>query len=337
MGDLSNYMVGDYRDLMSYSDMVKKYGLTKMSPLIITVSITGGQHGAEANPNLPEEPHAQAQSTLDAYNAGASLVHIHRRSPENPAIDTKKAEEYLEVNRLVRAKCPDIIINNTCIGGHTVDTQNMTMSDLLHVSCAARPEVASIDITTTTQRMNLGARSAEIGGERPAFVKKFDLMNTDEDIVELLKYFDKYDIKPEWEMYNLTDIKRLKGIIDKGIIKGPHWCMMLFGGNGVFPNYQAMALATQMLPENAIFSTINIGGAHNAMLAQSIIMGNHIRVGLEDVTYYGPHQLAESNAQLVERAVRIAKELGRPIATPAQAREMLGLGAPRQYDFEIEE
>ena len=133
-------------------------------------------------------------------------------------------------------------------------------------------------------------------------------------------------------MYNLTDIKRLKGIIDKGVIKGPHWCMMLFGGNGVFPNYQAMALATQMLPEDAIFSTINIGGAHNAMLAQSIIMGNHVRVGLEDVVYYAPHQPVESNAQLVERAVRIAKELGRPVATPAQAREMLGLGAPRQYD-----
>ena len=138
-------------------------------------------------------------------------------------------------------------------------------------------------------------------------------------------------MKPEWEMYNLTDIKRLRGIIDKGVVKGPHWCMMLFGGNGVFPNYQAMALAMQMLPPDTIFSTINIGGAHNAMMTQSIIMGNHVRVGLEDVTYYAPHQLVTSNAQLVERAVRIAKELGRPVATPAQAREMLGLGAPRQY------
>ena len=329
---LSNFTVGEYRDLMTYSDQVKKYGLTKMSPLIITVSITGGQHGKEANPNLPETVDEQVQSTLDAYNAGASLVHIHRRSPEDPAIDTKKTEEYLEVNRRIREKCPEIIINNTCIGGRLVNTETNTTSDLLHVSVAARPEVASIDITSTSQRMNLGARTPEMGSERDAYLKHFDLINNDEDIVTLLKEFEKYDVKPEWEMYNLTDIKRLKGIIDKGIIKGPHWCMMLFGGNGVFPNYQAMALATQMLPENAIFSTINIGGAHNAMLAQSIIMGNHVRVGLEDVVYYAPHQLVESNAQLVERAVRIAKELGRPVATPAQAREMLGLGAPRQYD-----
>ena len=329
---LSNFTVGEYRDLMTYSDQVKKYGLTKMSPLIITVSITGGQHGKEANPNLPETVDEQVRSTLDAYNAGASLVHIHRRSPEDPAIDTKKTEEYLEVNRRIREKCPEIIINNTCIGGRLVNTETNTTSDLLHVSVAARPEVASIDITSTSQRMNLGARTPEMGSERDAYLKHFDLINNDEDIVTLLKEFEKYDVKPEWEMYNLTDIKRLKGIIDKGIIKGPHWCMMLFGGNGVFPNYQAMALATQMLPENAIFSTINIGGAHNAMLAQSIIMGNHVRVGLEDVVYYAPHQLVESNAQLVERAVRIAKELGRPVATPTQAREMLGLGAPRQYD-----
>lgn len=329
---LSNFTVGEYRDLMTYSDQVKKYGLTKMSPLIITVSITGGQHGKEANPNLPETPEEQARSTLDAYNAGASLVHIHRRSPEDPATDTKKTEEYLEINRMIREKCPDIIINNTCIGGRLIDTENMSTSELLKVSVGACPEVASIDITSTSQRMNLGARSKEIGGERDAYTKHFDLINNEEDVITLLKEFDKYGIKPEWEMYNLTDIKRLRSIIDKGLVKGPHWCMMLFGGNGVFPNYQAMALATQMLPENAIFSTINIGGAHNAMLAQSIIMGNHVRVGLEDVVYYAPHQPVESNAQLVERAVRIAKELGRPIATPAQAREMLGLGEPRKYD-----
>ena len=237
----------------------------------------------------------------------------------------------MEVNRLVREKCPEIIINNTCIGGRLIDTENMTTSELLHASTAAKPEVASIDITSTSQRMHLGARTKEMGGERDAYLKHFDLINNDEDIVELLKEFDQYDIKPEWEMYNLTDIKRLRGIIDKGVVKGPHWCMMLFGGNGVFPNYQAMALAMQMLPPDTIFSTINIGGAHNAMMAQSIIMGNHVRVGLEDVTYYAPHQLVTSNAQLVERAVRIAKELGRPVATPAQAREMLGLGAPRQY------
>lgn len=328
---LSNYLIGDYRELMTYSDQIKKYGLTKMSPLIITCSITGGQHGKEANPNLPEDPESQAQSTLDAYNAGACLVHAHRRDPQNPAFDTKNTEDYLELNRLIRAKCPDIIINNTCIGGRTIDTENKIVSDLLHVSAGARPEVASIDITSTSQRMSLGARSAEMGSEREAYTKKFDLINNDEDIVELLKEFDEYGIKPEWEMYNLTDIKRLRGIIDKGIVKGPHWCMMLFGGNGVFPNYQSMALAMQMLPPDAIFSTINIGGAHNAMMAQSIIMGNHVRVGLEDVVYYGPKQLVVSNAQLVERAVRIAEELGRPVATPEQAREMLGLGAPRQY------
>lgn len=331
MSELKNYLVGDYRNSMEYTEMIKKYGLSKMSPLIISCSITGGQHGAEANPNLPETPEAQAQSTYDAYNAGASLVHVHRRSPENLSLDTKKTEEYLEVNRMIRAKCPDIIINNTCIGGRLIDTENMTTSDLLNVSLGAKPEVASIDITTTTQRMKMKARKAPLSGRDEDYIKKFDYILNDEDAIEILKRMEAHGVKPEWEMYNLTDIKRLHNLIAAGHAKGPHWVQMLFGGNGVFPNAQAMQLATDMLPADSIFSVIAIGGAHNAMLAQAIIMGHHIRVGLEDVVYYGPKQLAESNAQLVARAVRIAQELGRPIATPEQAREMLGLGAPRQY------
>lgn len=302
-----------------------------MAPLIISCSITGAQHGKEANPNLPESAKDQAQSTADAYNAGASLVHVHRRSPENPAVDTKRTEEYLEVNQLIRAKCPDIIINNTCIGGRLIDTETKSTTDLLNVSLGAHPEVASIDITTTTQRMNLGARTKEMGSERDAYTKHFDYILNDEDAVEILRQMKENGVKPEWEMYNLTDIKRLQDLIRMGHAEGPHWVQMLFGGNGVFPNPEAMFLATQMLPADSIFSAICIAGAHNAMMALAMIMGHHVRVGLEDVVYYAPHQLATSNAQLVERCVRIANELGRPVATPAQAREMLGLGEPRQY------
>ena len=331
MAGLSNYLVGEYRNMLEYSEQVKKYGLTKMAPLIISCSITGGQHGAEANPNLPETPEAQAQSTADAYNAGASLVHVHRRSPENLSLDTKKTEEYLEVNRMIREKCPDIIINNTCIGGRLIDTENKTTSDLLNVSLGAKPEVASIDITATTQRMKMKARKAPLSGRDEDYVKHFDYMLNDEDAIEILRQMELHGVKPEWEMYNLTDIKRLQNLSAAGYAKGPHWVQMLFGGNGVFPNAQSMILATEMLPPDSLFSVIGIGGAHNAMITLGIILGHHVRIGLEDVVYYAPHQLAESNAQLVERAVRIARELGRPIATPAQAREMLGLGTPREY------
>lgn len=331
MSDLNNYLLGDYRNLLQYSDQIKRYGLSKMSPLIISCSITGGQHGAEANPNLPESPEAQAQSIYDAYNAGASLVHVHARRPENRSLDSINTEDYVKVNHLIREKCPDIIINNTCIGGRIIDTENRTVSDLLNVSLRAKPEVASIDITTTTARMKMKARKAPLSGRDEDYIKHFDYIMNDEDAVEILRQMEENGVKPEWEMYNLTDMKRLHNLIAAGKTKGPHWVQMLFGGNGVQPCAQSMELAAQLLPADSIFSVIAIGAAATAMSTLAIIMGHHIRVGLEDAVYYAPHQLAESNAQLVERAVRIAKELGRPIATPEQAREMLGLGEPRKY------
>ena len=162
-------------------------------------------------------------------------------------------------------------------------------------------------------------------------IKKFDYIMTNENAKEIIETMWENGIKPEWEMYNITDIKRLHYMIAEGKTTGPHWVQMLFGGNGVQPAAQSMVLASELLPADSVFSVIAIGAAQVAISTMAICMGHHIRVGLEDAVYYAPHELATSNAQLVERAVRIAKELGREVATPAQAREMLGLGAPRQY------
>lgn len=331
MSELNNYLLGDYRNVMDYAKQVGRYGLSKMPPLIISCSITGGQHGAEANPNLPETAEAQAQSTYEAYNAGASLVHVHRRRPENLSLDSQKYEEYLEVNQLIRAKCPDIIINNTCIGGRIIDIEGGSVSPLLNYSLKAKPEVASLDITTTTVRMKMKARKPPLSGRDEDYLKKFDYIMNDEDAVEILRQMEENGVKPEWEMYNITDIKRLHSLVAAGKTKGPHWVQMLFGGNGVQPSAQSLILASELLPADSIFSVIAIGAAQTAISTMAICMGHHIRVGLEDAVYYAPHELAKSNAQLVERAVRIARELGREVATPAQAREMLGLGEARQY------
>lgn len=331
MSNLKNYLLGDYREVMSYAEQMSKYGLSKMPPLIISCAITGGQHGAEANPNLPETAEAQVQSTYDAYNAGASLVHIHRRDPKNLSVDTKKSEEYLEINQMVRDKCPDIIINNTCIGGRLINDEDGTLSPILNTSLPARPEVSSIDITCTTARMKMKARKPPLTGHDEPWVKKFDYIMTDDNAVEILKQMRQYNVKPEFEMYSISDVKQLHRMTATGLADDPYWVQMLFGGNGVQPCAQSLILASELLPRNTMFSVIAIGAAQAAISTMAIIMGHHIRVGLEDSVYYGPHRLASGNAQLVERAVRIARELGREVATPEQARQMLGLGAPRQY------
>lgn len=104
--------------------------------------------------------------------------------------------------------------------------------------------------------------------------------------------------------------------------------------NGLdFQTVEYMLTAIHHLPPNCIYSTIAVGAPQWALLAATIVLGGHVRVGMEDNLYLGKGQKAENNAQLVEKIVRIATELGRPIATPAQAREMLGLGAPRAYEY----
>ena len=177
-----------------------------------------------------------------------------------------------------------------------------------------------------------GRKPPLTGGHSEDWVKHFDYVMTDDNAVEILNEMKQYGIKPEWEMYNITDIKQLNRLMATGIVEEPYWIQMLFGGNGVQPSAQSLMLAADLLPEKSLFSVIAIGGTAPSISALAIILGHHVRVGLEDAVYYAPHQKAESNAQLVERVVKLARLLGREVATPAQAREMLGLGAPRAYD-----
>jgi 3-keto-5-aminohexanoate cleavage enzyme len=158
-------------------------------------------------------------------------------------------------------------------------------------------------------------------------------MMTEEDAVNGASKMLANDIKPELEIYDPADIKYLNLFISRGIIKKPYWISALFNGNGTFPMPELMMTMMRALPPESLMSIIGIGAAQFPMLAMGIVLGMHVRVGLEDNVMYAPGELAKSNAQMVERVVRLAKELGRPIATPTQAREMMGLGAPREYNM----
>lgn len=330
MSDLKGYLIGDYRETMNYVAKIDRNGLAKFPPLIISCAITGGLHGKEANPNLPEMPDEQVQATYDAYNAGASIVHIHARDKNNHAKMSQKWEDFLQINQMVRAKCPDLIINNTLIGGRFID-DDFNVAPRAWASFNAKPEIASIDLTCISTVMPMKARQAPLSHPREAYNFNFNYMMTQSEAIETIKEFNKHGIKPELEIFDIGNIKYIYNLINEGLLKGPYWCQMLFGGNGIFPSADNMLLAARTLPPESLFSIIGLGACQNAMITLGIILGHHVRVGLEDNVVYAPRELAKSNAQFVEKVVRIARELGRPIATPAQAREMLGLGAPRQY------
>ena len=177
------------------------------------------------------------------------------------------------------------------------------------------------------------ARKAPLFGRDEDGILKFHYSISPENARDVASAMVENGIKPEFEMFDIADVKYLNRLRKEGVVQGPCWVSMLFNGNGTIPTPDMMLAATRVLPDDALLNVIGIGAAQFPMLAMGIILGHHVRVGLEDNVFYGPRQLAESNAQMVERVVRLARDLGRQVATPRQAREMMGLGEPRQYAF----
>lgn len=331
---MKNYLIGDYNNTYNYTKLMAKSGAEDFSPLIITCAITGGVHGKEANPNLPETIDEQVQQAYDAYNAGATMVHIHRRDPRDTAITTKDAELYLEVNARIREKCPGMIINNTAMGGRFyffgIDKEP---GDLSLASIPACPEVASIDLFTSYVKRTFPARVG-VPFPRESYSRERIYMLNKEDCIEAIRFCEKYGVKPEYECNGIDSLQIYNSMLRSfEPADQPHWFQLMLNGIGTFPTPETIIQFARHLPPNALLSVIAIGACQFPMAAAAIVLGHHIRVGMEDNVYYRKGELATGNGQLVERAARLATEIGRPIATPEQAREMMGLGAPRQYKY----
>ena len=323
--------IGEYNSSYKYSQMMGKYGAEGFAPAIITCSITGGMHGKEANPNLPESVDEQVQQAYDAYNAGATMIHIHRRDPQNTAEMTKSWEDYLEVNARIREKCPDVIINNTSMGGQAWIPGLSQLTPRMDTSWKALPEVTSIDMFTCFYQIHRAARGPELPFPREAaYVEQIYTM-TQGLLNDIIPELEKMGIKPEFECTSTNDLKLFNGLLKKFKPQAPYWFQLLVNGQGTLPTAEAINNFAALLPDEAVLGIIGIGAAQFPMVAMGLAMGHNVRVGLEDNVYYSKGKLATSNAQLVERAVRLANEIGRKVATPAEAREIMGLGAPRAY------
>ena len=308
------WYVGEVRDTVKRAEKMSKYGLYNFPPAVLSVAITGGMHDKKANPNLPESIDEQVQQVYDAYNAGAVLVHVHARRRDALSEMSFDSNDYLEINARIREKCPDIIINNTFVGARMFYADKPS-DPVWQVSAAARPEVASLDICRNLYD----------------FMGNVVFAQTMPDCIENIKLLDQYGAKPEIECFDLGDISFLNDMIRKGLLKDPYWVQMIFNGAGITPCLETLQLAERLLPAKTLLSVLGIGAVQTPMAAAAMLLGHHIRTGLEDNIYYKRGERAVSNAQLVERLVRMAHDMDRPLATPAQAREMMGLGEPRAY------
>lgn len=311
-----------YSDAFEYMDRVGK-----MPPVIICCACNGGIQGKESNPALPETADEIAESVGGAYRAGASMVHIHARDPHHQTRPSISTDVWLEVNRKVRERCPDIIINNTTGGG-----PGMTMEERLRC-LAARPEVASLNLTPDMSKFKLKARPASLPDPHPEAVYDECVPFSYRLVSEFAAAMKAHGVKPEMETYHSGGSWVIRDLIHQGLVAPPYWVQTVMGyQTSSLPTVDAVVALLRELPDQTMWLCSGIGPHQMPMTTLAIMLGGHARVGLEDNVYYRRGELAKSNAQLVERTVRIAHEFNRDIATPAQARAMLGLSStPSRY------
>jgi 3-keto-5-aminohexanoate cleavage enzyme len=298
-----------------------------MPPAIICVACNGGIQGKESNEAIPETAEEIADSVHAAYRAGAAMVHVHARDPEFPTQPAKTTEIWHEVNKKIRERCPDIIINDTTGGG-----PDMTMDERL--SCLdAYPEVASLNLTPDMSRFIMRERKSPLPDPRPERLYDECVPFSYRLITRFATEMKKRGIKPELETYHTGGAWVIQDLMRQGLIERPYWVQTVMGyQTSSWPTVDNVMHLIRELPDGCLWLCSGIGPHQLPMTTLAALLGGHLRVGLEDNVYYRRGEKATSNAQLVERAVRILHELNRQVATPAQARDMLGLSAtPSRY------
>jgi 3-keto-5-aminohexanoate cleavage enzyme len=272
--------------------------------VIITCALTGGIHGKEANPNLPEQPDEIVEQGVAAWRAGAAILHVHARNPDGS--NTMSREIYGELHRRLCAET-DAIVQLTTGGSPLLSVEERMNTVLL------APEMCSL---------NLGLLNFFIGGQQVFF------SNHRSDIVRFAEEMRARGVKPELEAYNEAMLEEAEHLVGLGLLDPPYVINCVLhtptqgGLRGTPRNLMGML---DRMPTGALVNVSSMGRTQLPITTMALAMGLNVRVGMEDNVYYRRGELVENNARLVERTVRIARELEREPATPAEARAMLGL------------
>jgi len=270
-----------------------------MEKLIITAALTGAETTKEANPALPTTHAEIAEDAWRCWQAGASVVHIHARKPDGTS--TQDPEVYNEIITGIRKRCDVIVQVST--GGAVGMSPGERLGPV-----SLNPDMA----TLSTGSVNFG---------NGLFV------NTMEDIRTFARTMVSSNIRPEIEVFDSGMVQNALSLVREGILHLPLHFDFVLGVPGAMPGTpEALMYLRSLLPAGCTWTVAGIGRAELALGTMAIILGGHVRVGFEDNIYYKKGQLAENNVQLVHRIVRLASELGRDIATSAEARKLLNIG-----------
>jgi uncharacterized protein (DUF849 family) len=286
--------------------------------IFITCAVTGNLTTPDQTPHLPITPEEIADACLGAAEAGAAIAHIHVRDPASgkPSMELGYHRDVVE---RIRARNTQLILNiTTGPGGRFVPSADepriaapgttlMVPEKRVEHIAVLRPEICTIDLNT----MNSG---------------KEVVINTPDNARRMAKVMKDAGVRPEVELFDSGDIALMNDMLNDGTLDGPVLCSLVMGVRyGFQPSPETVIYARNLLPQDAQFTAVGIGKWSFPSVAQSYLAGGHVRVGLEDAVYLSRGQLAPSNAAMVEKARRMVEDLGAQIATPREAREIIGL------------
>lgn len=297
--------------------------------IIISCAITGGIHTPTMSPYLPITPDQIADSAIEAAEAGAAAVHIHVRRPDD-GLPVPDQELFGTVVEKIKAKSEAIICTTT--GG----SANQTVEDRVAVVQNLRPELASFNMGSMNFALFPAADKYQdwrYDWEEQYLVASQDYIfrNTFGDMEKICRLMDEAGTKPELEIYDLGQLNNAAFLVRRGLIKPPLYIQFVQGILGGMPaTLESLVFIKGMAdrflgPENYRFSAFGAGRMEYPICTTAVLLGGHCRVGLEDNLYLAQGVMAKSNAELVEKMVRILKEFSLEPASPDEAREMLGL------------
>jgi uncharacterized protein (DUF849 family) len=277
---------------------------TSPDPLIVNAALTGMVPTKSDNANVPITPDEIAEDAARCREAGAAIVHLHAR--EADGTPTWRADVYAEIIRKVRERCPDVVVCVSTSGRLWSELEKR--AEVLELEGDVKPEMASL----TLGSLNFPGQASV---NEPSMIR---------DLAE--RMYDR-GVMPELEVFDFGMVDFGRYLLERGVLRPPSYFNLLLGSLGTLSASPLhLALLAQALPAESTWAAAGIGRFQFAVNALAIASGGHVRVGLEDNLWFDPdREQPATNAGLVERLVALAQACGREVATPEQARAMIGL------------
>ncbi|MBN1239192.1 MAG: 3-keto-5-aminohexanoate cleavage protein [Gammaproteobacteria bacterium] len=303
--------------------------MRKSDKIIVTCAVTGSIHTPSMSSWLPVTPNEIAESAIEAAEAGAAILHLHARDPEDGRPSPSRKHFMAFLPRIKQAS--DAVINISTGGSAT-----MTLDERLEGAKAAQPELCSLNMGPLIFDFSAAGKRVERwkhGWERDYVATSNDrIMYNSNTYIEriMVEVGQAYGTRFEFECYDIGHLYTLAHFADRGLVEPPFLIQGIFGilggiGADVRNLAHMVTIADSLFGDDYLFSAFAAGRHQIGFCTQSALLGGNVRVGLEDSLFIGKGELARSNAEQVRKIRAIVEELGRDIATPAEARRMLGL------------